>query len=74
MKAVFVTDVDKEELGEAVATITANGITFFARGVIRPLPKKMYEDLPAQALLEYDEAYGSGWNACLTEITWGETK
>lgn len=68
MKAVFVIDVDKDELGEAVATITANDITFFANGVIRPLPQK----LPRNELGNMS-LYKSGWNACLDEIL-GETK
>ena len=71
MKAVFVIDVDKDELGEAVATITAeeNGITFFARGVIKPMPQKMRTD--ADDIEE--DSYWNGWNDCLAEIT-GETE
>ena len=70
MKAVFVIDVDKDELGKAVATITAeeNDITFFAKGVIRPLPKR----IPTNEY-GYMTPYGSVWNACLAEIT-GETE
>lgn len=74
MKAVFVIDVDKDELGEAVATITAeeNDITFFARGVIRPLPSKLvpfgYLDVGNE-----DGLYEKGYNDCIDEIT-GETE
>ena len=71
MKAVFVIDVDKDELGKAFATITAeeNDISFFARGVIRPLPKPHTE---LDAFLEGDD-YADGFNDCLAEIM-GETE
>lgn len=89
MKAVFVIDVDEDELGEAVATITAeeNDITFFARGVIRPLPCKKYmRQMPSDVLekdkrkrdfiihkVDVDNSYVEGWNDCLDAIT-GETE
>ena len=78
MKAAFVIDVDEDELGEAVATITAkeNDITFFARGVIRPLPEKaeMTDDWRVADLIETESGrmarcYFKGYNACLKEIT-----
>lgn len=65
MKAVFVIDVDKDELGKAYATITANDITFFAEGVIRPLPNSFGIDI--------DDPLAIGWNACLRRIM-GETE
>ena len=71
MKAVFVIDVDKDELGKAVATITAieNGITFFARGVIKPMPQKMkHEDE-----IDYEYGYIDGRNELIDEIM-GETE
>lgn len=73
MKALFVIDVGKDELGEAVATITANDTTFFARGVIRPLPEECddateiynaHGEVDCYQLTDYAE----GWNACLEEI------
>ena len=71
MKAIFMVDVDKDELGEAVATITSNGITFFAEGTIKPMPTK--EDLDSDEIAAYldrghDWAYKDGWNACIDEI------
>ena len=70
MKAVFVIDVDKDELGEAVATITAeeNGITFFARGVIKPMPQKISKGNIFMSAIERDTG-----NACIDEIL-GETE
>lgn len=72
MKAVLVIDVDKDELGEAVATITAeeNNISFFARGVIRPLPSFKAVDLNDTRDVVM---FCHGWNTCLAEIT-GETE
>ena len=71
MKAVFVIDVDKEELGEAVATITAeeNDITFFASGFIRPLPNRWYEDESTS----FANGIARGFNKCIDAIT-GETE
>ena len=71
MKAVFVIDVDEDELGEAVATITAeeNDITFFARGVIRPLPNPVKD----MGTVYLNNIYSLGWNDCLDAIT-GETE
>lgn len=67
MKAVFVIDVDKDELGEAVATITTkeNDISFFARGVIRPLPDKWYEN----GSTSFAMGIARGFNKCIDEIT-----
>ena len=69
MKAVFVIDVDKDELGEAVATITTkeNDITFFAKGVIRPLPQKLKLRIQREWSTDYDR-YEIGYNACLEKI------
>lgn len=69
MKAVFVIDVDKDELGEAVATITTkeNDITFFAKGVIRPLPQKLKLRIQREWITDYDR-YEIGYNACLEKI------
>lgn len=68
MKAVFLMDVDSDELGEAVADITAleSGICFFARGVIRPLPHK--EEI-TDSSLEDEILYAQGRNDCIKEIT-----
>lgn len=72
MKAVFVIDVDKDELGKAFATITAeeNDISFFARGVIRPLPQKMTMEkaLKMERCGSIRDIYTT-WDACLAEIT-----
>lgn len=65
MKALLVIDVDKDELGEAVATITANDITFFARGVIKPLPQKRKTSVDTDL---FEQGVNYGWNACLDEI------
>lgn len=79
MKAVFVIDVDKDELGEAVATITTkeNDITFFAKGVIRPLPQFMDEAVPYQVSETevdcYQDPYATGFNDAIRLIT-GETE
>ena len=73
MKAVFVIDVDKDELGEAFATITAGekDFYFFAKGVIRPLPEKM---IPEMVLgNKFAEGCVQGWNDCL-EVILGETE
>ena len=61
MKAVLVIDVDKDELGEAFATITAEekGITFFARGVIRPLPERQKVKAGAGG---YTRGFTAGFN------------
>lgn len=66
MIAVFVIDVDKDELGEAVATITANDITFFARGVIRTLPQKIEGKRE-----KFMPTYSLGWNDCLDAVELG---
>ena len=74
MKAVFVidVDVDKDQLGEAMATITSMsnrrypyGHTFFTRGIIRPLPRR----LDGEDLSWYNANKIDGWNDCLSEIT-----
>lgn len=74
MKALFVIDVDTDELGEAVATITANNTTFSARGVIRPLPQKMTMEkaLKMERVGAIKDIYTT-WNACLDEIL-GDSK
>lgn len=73
MKALIVIDVDKDELGEAVATITTkeNDITFFARGVIRPLPTKADVDNVAfkGKSNAYRQGFISGYNCCVDEIS-----
>lgn len=73
MEAVLVIDVDREELGEAVATITANDITFFARGFIKSLPEKkeMITDLSQltdSVSGKIARAFIKGYNACIDEI------
>ena len=81
MKAVFVIDVDKDELGKAFATITAeeNDISFFARGVIRPLPQKKntskLQGFGNTQIVWTDRIIhqNEGWNDCLDEIV-GETE
>lgn len=62
MKVVLVIDVDKDELGEAFADITAeeSGISFFARGVIRPLPQKIVGKREM-----FMPTYSLGWNDCI---------
>lgn len=76
MKAILVIDCDKEELGEAVATITAkkNDITFFARGFIRPLPEKKkiktYGRHDTKSIWHLAEHMVIvGYNECIDEIT-----
>lgn len=68
MKAILVIDVDKDELGEAVATITSKekDITFFARGVIKPMPTYDWHEEGKEN--ECEEWYKNGWNDCLEEI------
>lgn len=75
MKAVFIIDVDKDELGKAVATITAeeNDISFFARGVIRPLPQEREFGKQNIMPIKVDgNSFVLGWNACLEEIQNGK--
>ena len=75
MKALMLIDVDKDEIGEATATITSNGITFFAEGIIKPMPTKKDLDTDERVYLQrgHDKIYKEGWNDCIDEIL-GETE
>lgn len=73
MKAIFIFDVDKNEYGEAVAMITKEDYTtFFARGVIRPLPSKRRKPFTKTFGTPYNIGKAEGYNRCLDEIL-GET-